>query len=211
LVSVPLQPSFTVTAADQPILPDPQLAAAGAVADWMDTVALVRPALTRLVEAMSVAELLTPGTHAPTVAGQQPRVTTADGPEPWCATGLPAGDRTTVVYLPGPGSLPQPGDAVTGLVFDQWVELVPARSEVAGITFGFDAPSNSAPQSWLLAVTPPNERWSLDMVLATLRQTLDWTRYRAVVPEDLTAFGRAVPSVFTPGTVRPWSAEEVGA
>jgi hypothetical protein len=49
--------------------------------------------------------------------------------------------------------------------------------------------------------------WSLDLVTETLRETLDWVTMRAVGPEDLTDFGRAIPSVFVPGTIQPWVEE----
>ena len=79
------------------------------------------------------------------------------------------------------------------------------------MTFHFDAPSNRPPQTWLLAATPPGEEWSLDLVSATLRETLDWMRIRAVGPEDLGDFGRAIPTIFVDGSVSVPEPAEVTA
>jgi hypothetical protein len=180
---------------------------------WFDAVSRVRPDAGRLGEALTLAGLLAPDRAAQLGVGQAPLVTEPGGSEGWCATTRPAdgaGNRTNVLHVLPPGATPRAGDQVGGLVVDQWSELVPAATEVAGLTFHFDAPSNRPPQSWLLAVPPPDTTWSFDLVVATLLQTLDWTRYRAVAVEDLGDFGRVIPSVFVPGTVKPWSGTQSG-
>ncbi len=78
---------------------------------------------------------------------------------------------------------------------------------MTGLTFQFDAPSNRPPQAWLLAVTPDGEPWSLSLVVDTLLETLEWTALRAVGPEDLLDYGRAIPATFVPGRIVPWPVE----
>lgn len=212
--AVPLVPAFVLGAdGSDPILPMPGLAAPDDVDAWFDAVSRVRPDAGRLGEALALAGLLAPDRAAQLGVGQAPLVTEPGGSEGWCATTRPAdgaGSRTNIVHVLPAGMTLRAGDQVGGLVVDQWSELVPAATEVAGLTFHFDAPSNRPPQSWLLAVPPPDTAWSFDLVVATLLQTLDWTRYRAVAVEDLGDFGRVVPSVFVPGTVKPWSGAQSG-
>jgi hypothetical protein len=56
-------------------------------------------------------------------------------------------------------------------------------------------------------VPPDGEPWSLQLVLDTLLETLEWASLRAVGPEDLGDYGRAIPAVFVPGEIAPWPAE----
>ena len=108
----------------------------------------------------------------------------------------------------GPGGPPAPGASACGLVVDRWTERIPRSEQVTGVAFQFDAPSNQPPQSCLLAVTPDGESWSLQLVLDTLLETLEWATLRAVGPEDLGDYGRAIPSVFVPGDIANWPAED---
>ncbi|CAN5782911.1 hypothetical protein BH20ACT4_BH20ACT4_06590 [soil metagenome] len=110
---------------------------------------------------------------------------------------------------PGPSEAPNVGGSVCALVLDRWVEQIPAPEQVSGVAFHYDAPSNQAPQTCLLAVTQEGEGWSLQLVLSTLLQTLDWVRMRAVSPEDLVVAGRSIPSTFVPGAITPWTVEEL--
>jgi hypothetical protein len=45
-------------------------------------------------------------------------------------------------------------------------------------------------------------------VVDTLTETLEWAALRAVGPEDLLEFGRALPTTYMPGYVHPWPADE---
>lgn len=81
------------------------------------------------------------------------------------------------------------------LVLDRWVKQIPAPEQVSGVAFHYDASSNQAPQTCLLAVTQEGEGWSLQLVLSTLLQTLYWAdagsltrgprRRRTIDPEHL--------------------------
>jgi len=130
------------------------------------------------------------------------------GAEGWAATHRPAGSgRLSVVAVSGSGGPPGLGQAACGLFVDQWSEAIPSDQQISGVTFQFDAPSNRPPQAWLLAVPPDGEVWSLKLVTDTLLQTLEWARLRAVGPEDLLDYGRAIPTTFAPGNLLNWPQE----
>jgi hypothetical protein len=204
---IPLLGSFPFAAAEggSVVAFSEGLASADEVDAWLDAVGRVRPDLARLTTAGMLSELLSADGGLRGRAGQSPIV----GDERWAATTAPAtdaGGRLSVAALVGPNGPPAPGARVCGLVVDRWSERVPRQDQVTGVAFQFDAPSNRPPQAWLLAVTPDGEPWSLQLVLDTLLETLEWATLRAVGPEDLQDYGRAIPTVFVPGDLRTWPA-----
>ncbi|MER7457933.1 hypothetical protein [Micromonospora sp. NPDC126480] len=205
--AVPLLGRFPLPAGFAAAVP----AAAGpAVVDgWLDKVARVRPDVGRLVGAGLLSELLVPDGGLRAGARQLPAV---DG-ERWAAVHpVPAGagGRLSIVVIGTPSLAPGAG-AACGLVVDGWPERVPRAAQQTGVALQFDAPSNRPPQAWLLAVTPDGERWSEQLVLDTLTETLDWAAIRAVGTEDLLDYGRAVPTVYAPGGILPWAGGTSGS
>jgi hypothetical protein len=88
-------------------------------------------------------------------------------------------------------------DKLAGLVVDEWVDVIPARTITTGLAFNFDEPGARAPHAILLAVPPvPGERWSLDTLAAVVRETADLARIRMVGPEETPWFGRIVPALY---------------
>ena len=98
-----------------------------------------------------------------------------------------------------------------GLLLDEWTEIIPAETETTGITFHFDKPNAEPPQAILLA-TPPqfNGAWQWDDLVATLHETLDMARLRAVEPQQL---DQTELSVFLPATIlaTTWRPVTIGA
>jgi hypothetical protein len=89
------------------------------------------------------------------------------------------------------------GGKLAGLLVDEWVDVVPARTVTTGLTFHFDEPGSRAPHAILLAVPPaPTERWSLDTLAAVVRETADLARIRMVGPEETPWFGRIIPALY---------------
>ncbi len=87
-----------------------------------------------------------------------------------------------------------------GLIFDEWVEIIPHKQEVTGITFNYDQPGSMPPQSALLAVAPNQTgNWSWDNLVYTLLETLELAKLRAVEPDhlDQTLFSQIVPAVMS--------------
>ena len=86
-----------------------------------------------------------------------------------------------------------------GLLIDEWIESVPTREEVTGLTFNFNAPNSAPPQAVLLAVTP-NETgsWSWDDLVDTVLDTFRRAKLRAVEPDslgELPGIGTLLPAV----------------
>jgi hypothetical protein len=84
------------------------------------------------------------------------------------------------------------GGAVTGLVVDEWTEVVPASTQTTGLSFHFDQPNSRPPQAILLAVPPTEEGvWSLDALEAVVLETLDLAEVRLADPDALARAGYA--------------------
>lgn len=79
-----------------------------------------------------------------------------------------------------------PNKTYTGLMVDEWVEVIPTEQETTGLAFHFDRPNSEAPQAILLA-TPPSFRgaWQWQDLVDSLHETLDMARMRAVEPAHL--------------------------
>lgn len=85
----------------------------------------------------------------------------------------------------------------TGLVIDEWSETIPSETEQTAIAFHYDDPGAEAAQTILLAVPPAGERaWSFDTLVATVRETLELARVRAVDLENLGLLGQLLPTIF---------------
>jgi hypothetical protein len=84
-----------------------------------------------------------------------------------------------------------------GLLLDAWPEIVPAPDVVSGLTFHFDRPNAQPPQALLLAVPPVlRGAWSWDDLVATLLETLDAAKERAVEPSqvDASSYAQLLPA-----------------
>jgi hypothetical protein len=141
------------------------------------------------------------------VAGQSPLVPG----DSWAATGLPADDhggRLSVVAVTCDGDAPTPGSAWCGLVVDQWSERIPASRQTTGLTFQYDAPTNRAPQSWLVAVPGPGEEWSYELVVGAVLDTLDWARMRTVGRFDRSYWQVTAPTLHVPGVLDGWPLDD---
>ncbi|WP_344350114.1 hypothetical protein, partial [Catellatospora coxensis] len=96
------------------------------------------------------------------------------------------------------------GTAVAGLLVDEWVEVVPRRRAdgtqqlTSGVAVHADAPAARAPQAILLAVPPADTDWTVDLLAATLTETLDLARLRATTLEFSSWLGRVLPALMFP-------------
>lgn len=169
---------------------------------WLQKVAKVRRPVARLEEALTLSELVTDHITAAPVVGQRPD---AAG-EPWFATGAPR-DRTqgrlALLVFHDDGGLAALGAsrATCGLVFDAWLDKIPATEAVTGVAMHFDAPSSRAPQALLLITPPEGEPWSLDLIADSLDETQDAMKLRMVDPDILDGYGHQFPAVFPPGAI----------
>lgn len=113
----------------------------------------------------------------------------------------PDGDRLSLVLF-NPEALLTGDENKVGLFIDEWVEIIPNKEELTGITFNYDQPGATPPQNLLLAITPEETgQWNWDDLVYTLLDTLDLARIRAVEPDhlDKTIFSHLLPSILIEG------------
>ncbi|MEV0174614.1 hypothetical protein AB0I00_26285 [Streptomyces sp. NPDC050803] len=203
-----------VLGADIPLMPALAAPAAPAgrgdlpgadIEDWLRRNAAVRPMVRTLHETLLLA-----GARAERAerlrAAQHP---TSDG-DAWIGGAFPAGQRpsaTTHLVWHAPADIP-PGAAVTGVVLDEWIELLPGsdqlppgpdparQTELTGVAFHYDRPDAKAPHNLLIAVPPDLSRgWTSDGLVQVLRDTLELAKLRAVDSEDLPQLGSLLPGI----------------
>lgn len=102
--------------------------------------------------------------------------------------------------------------AKSGLLIDDWTEIIPTREEITGITFNYNRPNACPPQTLLLAV-PPLEKgyWTWDELVGILNDTLQRAKRRAVEPILLDKLDRAELSVLLPAIVADFSQYDLNA
>ena len=173
---------------------------------WLQGVSRVRPGASRLSGALAYAAALRRSSALALKVAQLPSV---EG-ERWVALpatngappSLPPGKLSLVAHLPRAF---EPAEPLAGLVFDEWVELVPASEVTTGVTFNYDAPGARPPQTLLLAVAPPGqERWRVEALERILLETLELARLRAVDPQSLggdALLQRVLPALYVTGNL----------
>ncbi|WP_017302044.1 hypothetical protein [Nodosilinea nodulosa] len=167
-----------------------------AVVTWFQRAARVRDGLARLNIALLYAEAVGTGETLNLAIAQlpyQPRDRWVGLPK------LPAQPLSTsrfslIVQGASPLDLTQP---LTGLLIDEWVEVVPNETETTGLVFQYDQPDATPPQSILLAVPPDlTQPWTVGSLQQVLLETLDLARLRAVDPEALGDLGHYLPALY---------------
>jgi hypothetical protein len=165
---------------------------------WQQRAAQVREGVARFADAMRYAEAMMTGDALNLQVAQLPHQPGAR----WVAlpalkgTPMQNGKLSLVAHTPGKLNFAQP---ITGLLLDEWVEIVPSEKETTGITFQYDQPDATAPQSILLAIPPDpvgQPHWTAESLQNVLLETMDLVRVRAVGPEALGEFGQYLPALY---------------
>jgi len=163
---------------------------------WFARSERVRDAVARLGAPLRGAEVLATGDRLNLRVAQLP----FNAGERWVGLpaepgkDLPAGKLSLVVQAPAAIDTAQ---ALAGLLVDEWVEVVPSRSETTAITFQFNPPDACAPQSVLVAVPPvPDAPWTVADLHRVLVETLDMAKLRAVDSEALGELAHYLPALF---------------
>ncbi|MFF4879414.1 hypothetical protein [Micromonospora sp. NPDC000668] len=116
----------------------------------------------------------------------------------------PQGEFVSLVQcLPASGF--DPAAQQSGLLVDEWSEVIPGKVETTGIAVHYNQPSTEPPQVLLLAVTPQiTGQWTWGKLEGILNDTLERVRQRAVEPDQLgsTALGHLLPAVLSAVTTR---------
>jgi len=107
----------------------------------------------------------------------------------------PLGGRLSLVaHLRGTMS---PRASLTGLVVDEWVEVIPKRRETTGVAFHYDQPGAQAPQALLLAVPVEGQQaWTRDALAETVLDALELAQLRAVDAQALAEGGHFLPALY---------------
>lgn len=200
---LPLLPTFTTPTA--PPAGRGDLPGAD-IEDWLRRNAAVRPTVRTLHETLLLAGARSERAER-LCAAQHP---TADG-DAWIGGAFPAGQRppaTTHLVWHAPADL-TPNAAVTGVVLDEWIELLPGsdqpaptpeqaqQTELTGVAFHYDRPDANAPHSLLVAVPPDLGRgWTADSLVQVLRETLELAKLRAVDRDDLKQLDDLLPAIW---------------
>ena len=173
--------------------------------EWLHRVAHVRERTADLLDALHYAEAIHGEMHLDLAVGQFPVEGNGEDDVPtWVALPIEphasGGGRLSLVAWPSEaiGSNGAPDLYLAGLLVDEWVEVVPNREEVTGLTFQYDAPGTHPPQAILLAVPPvldPQEPWTAEGLSEVLHETLDLAKARAVDPDALLALGHLLPAL----------------
>jgi len=173
-------PELATTFTDDGLIPDGDSMAAETLlqrsATFRETVADFR-------EARTYAEAIAGTLTEPLTVGQVPY----EPGDTWVGVddADPDAGKLSLVAQFGPdltpGAVDQP---ITGLFLDEWSEAIPNKSETSGVALNYDDPGNRPPQSVLVA-TPPEEGWSLDELAATVAETGEYMKRRAVDLGDL--------------------------
>lgn len=172
--------------------------------DWLEVVAAVRPALTRL-EAAQLGELVRAG-------GRPLRAWTSRPGDPWQTASVasegtvPAG-RLVAVFGPQGVLPPRPKSTTVGTVgaavIDRFAETIPETEHTASVAFPHDIPTARAPQAVLLAVPPAvDQPLTTEVLVDIVVETRDLTRARTTGAAAVGASGSALHLLALPAAGR---------
>jgi hypothetical protein len=167
-----------------------------AVHTWFARSSRVRDGVARLGAALRGAEVLAVGDRVNLSVAQLPFNSTDRwvGLQPEPGKTVPAGKLSLVIQSNVPIDTTQP---ISGLLIDEWVEVVPNATETTAITFQFNPPDACAPQTVLLAVPPvPDAPWTVADLHRVLTETLDMAKLRAVDCEALGELAQYLPALY---------------
>jgi hypothetical protein len=163
---------------------------------WFARAARVRDGVAQMGTCLQRAEVLGTGTRLNLSVAQLPFVSGERwvGLPPAADTVMPPSKLSLVLHTIGPIN---PTVMMTGLLVDEWVEIVPSPRETTALAFQFDVPDSCAPQSVLIAVPPvPGQDWTSETLRRVLMETLDLAKLRAVDTEALGAAAQHLPGLY---------------
>lgn len=172
---------------------DPQ-----APARWIAQLSHLRPGISRLDSALTLAELLGASGADPSalLLGQLP----ATANDRWLGLGIdpanpPARGRVALACVTAGDPLTQ--SSYAGLLIDEWPERIPSTQENAAVAFHYEEPKARAPQALLLAVCPDARPvWDDDLVTGILEEVLELAKIRAVDLDSVQEVGQILPALY---------------
>jgi hypothetical protein len=118
---------------------------------------------------------------------------------PFDSDHLPSPGRQSLLVFSLGTSAPEAANSWQGIVIQDWVEVIPNTTEETGLAINYDNPGAEAPQAVL--VVPPSSvgsAWTSGDVWATLAETLDLAKIRAVDLELVGGMGQFLPAIVAP-------------
>ncbi|HRF66820.1 MAG TPA: hypothetical protein PK850_12745 [Ignavibacteria bacterium] len=97
----------------------------------------------------------------------------------------------------------------TGLMIDEWTELIPNTEELTGIAFNFNQPDSEPPQTILLAVAPQdNGVWSWEDLADSVLETFELAKIRTLTPDNIWGnqngdLSQVLPALFSASSFNP--------
>jgi hypothetical protein len=167
-----------------------------AVNTWFARYARVRDGVGKLGACLQRAEVVGAGARLNFSVAQLPFVSAERwvGLPPLPGTTLPPTKLSLVVHSVGTIN---PTHVMTGLLVDEWVEVVPNTHETTALAFQFDVPDSCAPQTVLIAVPPvPGQDWTTETLRRVLMETLDLAKLRAVDTRSIGAAAQGLPGLY---------------
>jgi hypothetical protein len=161
---------------------------------WLQRMARLRPAVSRLDSALFFAEALAEKSLINLQVAQLPVVPG----DLWVALPQPAAISTSRLSLVALSPAPLPtGAPIAGLIIDEWIEVLPSAQQITGVAFHQDDPTARAPQTLLLGVRPNDfPEWTIESLEGTVLEALDLAKLRAVDPDALNALGHYLPALY---------------
>jgi hypothetical protein len=120
--------------------------------------------------------------------------------EKWAGDdGVPGGQRLSLL-LARTGARADLTAGAAALVIDDFTEVIPAAEEQTGLAFHYDNPGAEAAQAILVGVCPEisatKTKWTFDEVKATLNETFDLAKIRAVEPALIGETQQVLPALY---------------
>lgn len=118
---------------------------------------------------------------------------------PFDSDHVPSPGRQSLLLFSAGTAPPASANSWQGIVLQDWVEVIPNTTEETGLAFNYDNPGAEAPQAVL--VVPPSSAgsaWTSADVWATLAETLDLAKIRAVDLELVGGMGQFLPAIVAP-------------
>lgn len=171
-----------------------------APARWFRQLAHVRPGISRMDLALSVAQAFGDSpVYPPALAlAQLPPPPVA--PDRWLALPVdPAHppQKGRVAFACVTTGDPTSETTYAGLMVEEWPERIPNAQAPTAVTFHFEEPSARAPQAVLLAVCPDNRAvWDDALLQAVLAETLELAKIRTVDLNSMQTAGQILPALY---------------
>ena len=163
----------------------------GVINEWLDSVGAVRKQVRFLNDSNLISEVQTANYHE-FVPVQLPFAENdfwlaVEFPEVDPRTQLPFDiDKDTICLAIQGEQAYETKDKQSALILDEWTEFIPNRKEITGISYNYNQPNATAPNTLLLAVEPTgSDNWSLEALINTITDTFRRAKSRAVEPNQL--------------------------